>query len=135
MTAPGEPSPGAKHTANGRKETPSPAKPSPFSAAKLKELFGKLAEAVTGKPTPSLAKWRKRREDTGRMFRKAVALTRRAVRSFFRHPAQVFDVYERRAEAERVLRAQPDEWANEDQTQEHDSGFHYTVNSGFDAQP
>jgi len=49
-------------------ETP---RPRLFSAVKIKELFGKLAEAVTGKPTPSLAAKRKRRrEETGGLFKR-----------------------------------------------------------------
>jgi hypothetical protein len=46
----------------------------------IKDLFGKLAELVTGKPTPSFAKRRKRREETGRSFQ------RTARRRFLRKP-------------------------------------------------
>lgn len=41
-----------------------------FSAARIKELFGKVAEAVTGKPTPSYrARRRKRQDETRTGFR------------------------------------------------------------------
>lgn len=45
-----------------------------FSVAKIKELFGKIAQAVTGKPTPSLTTRRKRRDETDRGFRMSATL-------------------------------------------------------------
>jgi len=46
-----------------------PPAPRPSLGAAIKELFGKLAEAITGKPTPALVARRKRREEGERGFR------------------------------------------------------------------
>ena len=43
--------------------------PRPSFGTAIKELFGKLAEAITGKPTPALVARRKRREEGERGFR------------------------------------------------------------------
>lgn len=97
-------------------------------------MFREVKKALTSlAPKPSQR--RRRTEETKRGFRMAVVvLVRCAVRSFFHHPASVFDIHERAAEAERVLRGQIEEWANDDQAQEQD-GVRYAAHSGFDPQP
>jgi hypothetical protein len=40
-----------------------PPAPRPSFGTSIKELFGKLAQAITGKPTPALVARRKRREE------------------------------------------------------------------------
>jgi hypothetical protein len=58
----------AENTPKGDNAKPTAVKPRLFSPAALKDLFSKIAEAVTGKPTPTFAARRKRREETGRAF-------------------------------------------------------------------
>lgn len=54
---------------------------------------------------------------------------------FFHHLADVFDPDERRAEAERLLRMQVEEWANEGHSHELNESFHYAANADFDPHP
>ena len=54
-----------------------PPKPRLSSVDAIKDLFGKLAQAVTGKPTPSpCLKRKRRREETGRAFNRLRAVCR-----------------------------------------------------------
>jgi hypothetical protein len=96
-----------------------------------------VAEAITGKPTPSYsATRRKRREDTERGFKLARALTIKIKRSIvrFMYSRLTHDPKAERAYAEQVLREQMEEWTQEDE-QEMDESFHYTRAAGFDPQP
>jgi hypothetical protein len=70
--------PGEAERGSREKTTPATAKPPLFSAGRLKELFGKVAEALTGKPTPSLTARRKRRGETEGAFN--LAATKVALR-------------------------------------------------------
>jgi hypothetical protein len=56
---------------------PAAEKPRRSFATALKEAFGKLAEAVTGKPTPALVARRKRRDEGERGFRMYAPLAER----------------------------------------------------------
>jgi hypothetical protein len=60
-------------TTNKQEQEPAAEQPRRSFAQHLKGLFGKLAEAVTGKPTPTLVARRKRREEGERGFRMYVA--------------------------------------------------------------
>jgi hypothetical protein len=126
MTAQGvEKIPWAETTVKGgREEIPQP-RPRLFSAAKIRELFGKIAAAVTGKPTPSLkARRKKRGEDTRGLFRKlAMKVFNRLVRTipepdpWFMPPGELDDT-------QRLLmrqrQAQEGFWQ-----QQHNQAFHY----------
>lgn len=68
-----------------------------------------------------------------RRFRKLAEAVREPFLNFFFDP--MFNAEERRAEAERVLRAQLDEWATEKDSNEQSSGFHYARRAGFDPKP
>jgi hypothetical protein len=106
-------------------------------AQHLKELFGKVAEAVTGKPTPALVARRKRREETkGGFMALARAVTVKIERGLFHfiYAPSVYDPEQERAYAEQVLREQMDEWTQEDE-QEQDEAFNYASAAGFDLHP
>jgi hypothetical protein len=109
------------------------ARPSLFSAAKLKGFFGKLAEAVTGKPTPSLAiPRRKRKEETrGGFMALARTVTNKIKQSIFRRLHSPYDPEAERAYAEQVLRDQMEEWSQGDE-QAQDETFSYGSASHFD---
>lgn len=55
--------------AENKTSAPAPAEPRRSFAQQLREAFGKLAAAVTGKPTPALVARRKRRDEGERGFR------------------------------------------------------------------
>lgn len=91
----------------------------------MKNLFGQLAELVTGKPPLSLALKRKRSRDESKgAFSRALILTARAVRRLIRHPANDDD--EIQIEAERLLRLEIDEYATEQESFEDGSQAHYS---------
>lgn len=70
MTAQGvEKIPWAENTPHREEQEPRAEQPRRSFAQQLKEAFGKLAEAVTGKPTPALVQRRKRRDEGERGFR------------------------------------------------------------------
>lgn len=117
--------------------TPAPAKQEPPAeqprrsfAQQLKDAFGKLAEAVTGKPTPALfLKRRKRREESKGAFSRALILTARAVRRLFHQAAN--DDEEVQIETERLLRLEIDDHAREQETGD-DSEAHYQPLAALD---
>lgn len=111
-----------------------PAKPRSRLALHIKELFGKLAEAVTSKPTPTLAAKRKRREETSRAFNLARRLTIKVTRSIlhFLYRHRPYDPEQERAYAEHVLRTQMEEWTQDNEQQQGDQ---YVRAAGFDHHP
>jgi hypothetical protein len=114
------------------------AKPRLFSAAKIKALFGQLAEAVTGKPTPALAAKRKRRreETRGGFMALARSVTNKIRRSIFdfMYAPSAHDPEQERAHAEHVSRMQAEEWMQDD-AQEQAQAFHYGSGTHFDPHP
>jgi len=116
MTAPGTTS---VPRAENKTAPPVPAKPRSSFAQHLKDLFGKLAEAVTGKPTPSLVQRRKRSEESKGAFSRAFVLTVRAVRRLLHQAAN--DDEEIQIETERLLRLEIDEYAREQESFDDDS--------------
>jgi hypothetical protein len=117
---------------------PAPSKPHRSFAQQIRELFGNVAEAVTGKPTPYVAtQRRKRREEIQGAFRLARPLAvrvRRLLLRFLSHQPAPYDPEAERGYAEHVLRVQMEEWSHDD-AQEQDGSFHYGHASGFDPQP
>jgi hypothetical protein len=106
-----------------------------FSVDTIKNLFGQLAELVTGKPTPSLTARRKRKEETrGGFMALARAVTNKIKLSILRRLHSPYDPEAERAYAEQVLREQMEEWSQEDE-HEQDESFHYASAAGFDPQP
>ena len=97
-------------------------------------LFGKVAEALTGKPPPSYAvARRKRRDETQGAFRLVRELTKKITRSIldFLYLPSPYDPEQERNEAERFLRLQIDEWTQADEQEQHGS-FHYGHAADFD---
>lgn len=87
-------------------------------------MFGKLAEAVTGKPTPALFLRRKRRrEESKGAFSRALILTARAVRRLIHHAAN--DDEDTQIEIERLLRLEIDENARGQESFENGSEADY----------
>lgn len=115
-----------------------PPKPRSSLAQHLKDLYGKLAEAVTGKPTPALViQRRKRRDETGRGFNLGRAITSKIRRSILRylHSPTVYDPEAERGHAEQVLRDQMEEWTREEEQAAQDEAFSYGRAAAFDPQP
>jgi hypothetical protein len=106
-------------TGSTDKQEPAAEQPRRSFAQHLKDLFGKLAEAVTGKPTPSLVQRRKRRDERKGAFSRALVLTARAVRRLFHQAAN--DDQEIQIETERLLRLEIDEYAREQESFDDDS--------------
>jgi hypothetical protein len=106
-------------------------------AKQLRELFGKVAEATTGQPTPYLAAKRKKRDETRRGFKLARRLTVKVARSllYFMHLPSPHDREQERIEAERFLRMLIDEWTDEGHGHGQDGNFHYAATSDFDPHP
>jgi hypothetical protein len=76
-----------------------------------------------------------RRPAVMRTFREMAATARHtALPTYFFHDPG-FSREERRAEAERVLRMELDEWAQEAGSTEQQTGFHYAADANFDPQP
>jgi len=67
---PAEVSPKAENTSHSANEKASgPPAPRPSFGQAIKELFGRVAEVLTGKPTPALVARRRRRDEGERGFR------------------------------------------------------------------
>lgn len=119
------------------KQEPAAEQPRRSFAQHLKDLFGRVAEAVAGKPTPTLAAKRKRRrEETGRAFNMLRAAVVEIKGSLFRFMYSC-SRHDRRAErvyAEHVLREQMEEWSREAE-QQQDERLHYGSTTSFDPQP
>ena len=100
------------------------AKPRPrlFTAATIKQLFRKVAEAVTLKPPQVEQRRKSRQEETGKAFRMDLTIMRRAVRSIFHEPDYwKAPDYDEHAEHLRLLEMSE----QEDFTQQDDNGaFH-----------
>jgi len=110
--------------AENKNTAPAPAKLRSTLAQHLKDLFGKLAESVTGKPTPALVQSRrKRREESQGAFSRAFVLTVRAVRRLLHQAAN--DDQEIQIETERLLRLKIDEYAREQESFDDDSKADY----------
>jgi hypothetical protein len=130
--------PWAENTLKDDSKGPAPRpKPRLFSAAKIKELFGKVAEAVTGKPTPLLAAKRKRRREETRggfvALARVVTKIRRSIFHFMYAPSP-HDPEQERAYAEHVSRMQAEEWM-QGGAQEQAQDFHYGSAPHFDHHP
>jgi hypothetical protein len=90
---------------NHGRAAPEPAKAPLFSAGKLKQLFGKMAEVLTGKPTPSLTARRKRRGETEGAFNlAAVKVAVRVLQSILDFLYEPQPPIDRKAAAERFAR-------------------------------
>jgi hypothetical protein len=101
--------------AENKNAAPAPAKLRSSLAQHLKDLFGKLAESVTGKPTAALVqRRRKRREESQGAFSRAFVLTVRAVRRLLHQAAN--DDEEIQVETERLLRLEIDEYVREQES-------------------
>ena len=137
MTARGvEKTPWVENTPDGNTKEPAqaqqqpPAKARLFSAATIKDFFGKVAEAVTGKPTPSLVKRRKRKEESKGAFSRALVLTARTVRRLFHQAAN--DDEQIQIETERLLRLEIDEYARQQDSFEDHSEADYQPVAALD---
>lgn len=151
MTALADVSPRAENTEGSREER-TPARR--FQPGAIKQLFRDVAKAIIHDPPPEPEAERKRRREETRggfimaarrvvsvtrhvrqQFRKLAAIIRHtALPAYFFHDPG-FNREERRAEAERVLRAQLEEWAQEPDSTEHEqqqTGFHYGTDAHFD---
>ena len=117
--------------AENKTAAPAPAKPRSGFAQHLKELFGKLAESVTGKPTPALGQRRKRKEESKGAFSRGLVLTVWAVRRLLHQAAN--DDEEIQIETERLLRLEIDGYAREQESFDDDSKADYQPVAALDA--